>query len=217
MNGNPRVDAVAPREVTDRAFGCDVDGIGRGALDAARNLARRGQRQAQAAIGGTGIEGKPSGVRKSTATPCLRRLWASDISVRTTPLTCGCQASVAMSRRIRRSGGCVVSHRLLASQRQSAGGNAACGWPAAATCGGGGHRLHLSEHTESLFQWCDRGRRSRGRVAAAVASCVMELACACQAPVMHSTYLHGDLQRLHPAARSAHGGLLVAISHTVPP
>ena len=33
---------------------------------------------------------------------------------------------------------------------------------------------------------------------------------------MHATYLHGDSQRLHPAARSAHGGLLVALSQAVP-
>ncbi len=38
-----------------------------------------------------------------SSTPSLAALRASDVRVRTTPLTCGCQASVAMSTRIRRS------------------------------------------------------------------------------------------------------------------
>src|SRR6202040_1259237 len=47
------------------------------------------------------MEGNPSGVKKSMVTPSLSALRASDVNVRTTPLTCGCQASVAMSTRIR--------------------------------------------------------------------------------------------------------------------
>src|SRR5262249_17609543 len=41
-----------------------------------------------------------SGVRNWIDTPKLAVLEASELKVRTTPLTCGCQASVAMSTRI---------------------------------------------------------------------------------------------------------------------
>src|SRR3977135_2114490 len=47
------------------------------------------------------MEANPSGVRKVISTPSLRALSASDVNVRTTPLTCGCQASVAIRTRIR--------------------------------------------------------------------------------------------------------------------
>src|ERR1700682_5507274 len=52
------------------------------------------------------MEGSPCGVRKSIVTPRLRALRASDVNVRTTPLTCGCQASVAISTRIGRLAVC---------------------------------------------------------------------------------------------------------------
>src|ERR1700722_20604121 len=47
------------------------------------------------------MEGNPSGERNSMVTPSLKALRANEVKVRTTPLTCGCQASVAMSTRIR--------------------------------------------------------------------------------------------------------------------
>src|SRR5579875_2223997 len=51
---------------------------------------------------GRGTEGNPSGERKSMVTPSLRALRASEVKVRTTPLTWGCQASVATSTFISR-------------------------------------------------------------------------------------------------------------------
>src|ERR1700674_2823020 len=53
-----------------------------------------------------GTDGKPSGVRNAIVRPSLLALRSSDVSVRTTPLTCGCQASVAMSTRIKQPTAC---------------------------------------------------------------------------------------------------------------
>src|SRR5215470_1866943 len=50
---------------------------------------------------GKGMERIPSGERKSMVTPRFRTFCASEVKVRTTPLTCGCQASVATRTRIR--------------------------------------------------------------------------------------------------------------------
>src|SRR5262249_38300663 len=50
---------------------------------------------------GSGTPGNPSGVRNSTVTPRARALCASEVKVRTTPFTCGCQASVAIRTRIK--------------------------------------------------------------------------------------------------------------------
>src|SRR6516162_11115029 len=50
---------------------------------------------------GKGMERIPSGERKSIVTPRFRVFCASEVKVRTTPLTCGCQASVATRTRIR--------------------------------------------------------------------------------------------------------------------
>jgi hypothetical protein len=63
-----------------------VDGVGLGLLDAAV---------------GTGTVRNPSGDRKSILTPSACALRASEVKVRTTPLTCGCQASVATRTRIK--------------------------------------------------------------------------------------------------------------------
>jgi hypothetical protein len=49
---------------------------------------------------GTPREGKPSGVRKLISPSRLEALRASEVSVRTTPFTCGCQASVAINIRM---------------------------------------------------------------------------------------------------------------------
>src|ERR1700722_12569632 len=54
---------------------------------------------------GNSIEGNPSGVRNSMSAPSEPAARLSEVKVRTTPLTCGCQASVAIRIRI---GGCLV-------------------------------------------------------------------------------------------------------------
>src|SRR5262245_39222169 len=58
------------------------------------------------------MDGKPSGVRKVMSTPSLRAFAASDVKVRTTPLTWGCHASVAMRTRIRGWAGCRSVERI---------------------------------------------------------------------------------------------------------
>src|SRR5438093_3077750 len=58
------------------------------------------------------MDGKPSGVRKVMSTPSLRAFAASDVKVRTTPLTWGCHASVAMRTRIRGGAGCRSVERI---------------------------------------------------------------------------------------------------------
>ena len=49
------------------------------------------------------MDGNPSGVKKLDFGAERRRAAASDVSVRTTPLTCGCQASVAINIRMYRT------------------------------------------------------------------------------------------------------------------
>src|SRR6202035_546185 len=49
---------------------------------------------------GTPSEANPSGVRNCTSAPSAAALRASEVSVRTTPFTCGCQASVAINIRM---------------------------------------------------------------------------------------------------------------------
>jgi hypothetical protein len=46
------------------------------------------------------MDGNPSGVRKLMSASSAEALRASEVSVRTTPFTCGCQASVAINIRI---------------------------------------------------------------------------------------------------------------------
>ena len=76
-----------------------MDGVSPRALDPLGDLARRRQSEPNVWVVGTENDGKPSGERNSTVAPNPFRVRASDVSVRTTPLTCGCQASVAMRMR----------------------------------------------------------------------------------------------------------------------
>ena len=94
--------AVGAHRVADRAFGRDVDRVGRILLDAARNLAAARQREPQFRIGRDRDDRKAFRRQKFDGDARLPAAFASEVSVRTTPLTCGCQASVAMRTRISR-------------------------------------------------------------------------------------------------------------------
>ena len=99
--GKPAAAAIGPCRPADRPLGRNMNRVGGGRLDPARDLAPVWQGNAQARIGRhRRTEGNPSGVRKSTSTPSADALRFSEVRVRTTPLTCGCQASVAIKIRI---------------------------------------------------------------------------------------------------------------------
>ena len=93
--------AIAPHHEADRALGGDVDGI-------RRRLARCGPRCRRASAARSAGPGRSAGERTQSppasgsrsVDPAAQRLRASDCRVRTTPLICGCQASVAIRTRI---------------------------------------------------------------------------------------------------------------------
>src|SRR3977135_3476331 len=58
--------------------------------------------------GGAPTDGNPSGVKKETSAPSADALRESEVNVRTTPLTCGCQASVAINIRMNGAQGASV-------------------------------------------------------------------------------------------------------------
>ena len=97
----PAFAAVGARHQPDRAFGGDVDRVRPDLLDSRRN--ERGRSAARAEGSDRSASGR-NGIPAATGTGYRRRrlraLRASASSVRTTPLTCGCHASVATSTRI---------------------------------------------------------------------------------------------------------------------
>ncbi len=94
-------DAVAPHGMADRTFGRDMDRVGLDRLDLPRDRAGRCDRAADRRIGRQwkGPE-DPDGSGNSISAPKRGAVEANVCSVRTTPLTCGCHASVATRMRI---------------------------------------------------------------------------------------------------------------------
>ena len=90
--------AIGAHHPADRPFGRDMDGVRRGLLDPPRDLAPVRQRDAQARIGRQRHRGKAvRGEEADVGAKCQGAALASDVSVRTTPFTCGCHASVAIN------------------------------------------------------------------------------------------------------------------------
>ena len=151
------LDAVAPHEVPDRAFGCDVNGIRRGALDAARNLARIRQRQAQAAIGRHRYRGEALGRQELDGDALLaqalgeRHQRADDaVDLRMPSIGRDEQAHWTLRQLC-----CVASPARQANDEQRE--KAAYGGPVCVTCTGDGSPTRLDEHTKRLFHSCDSG------------------------------------------------------------
>ncbi len=89
--------------MADRPFGRDMDAVGPRLLDQLRDLRRARQRQPQIADSSASRRcGTIAASGNSTSTPSPGAPRAIVVSVRTTPLTWGCQASVATRMRIRR-------------------------------------------------------------------------------------------------------------------
>ena len=102
--GKAGIDAPAPRRKAERSLGRNMDRLGREGADTPCDGALAREGQADLAIGRAGDRNR-SGEITPTTCPCARNSAMVACSVRTTPLTCGSQASVTINIRMRRSRG----------------------------------------------------------------------------------------------------------------